>query len=202
MKSVASEAELQGLLTPALRTVAVLESLGLLTGEWGGLHYEAKLVVDLGKRAKLTGGPEGAGGGSGRALGALRRPVVCFDSRGDVKAVELLDVVPWELSGAKLGYSRIELGQRGSLKRAGYGLSEGVKPLSYKISDSAIGFKPYDGFVSWSNWVGYALGWSGGGVVRCYLVPWAVVEGWLNGKRRGSIGEGDAWAACVGALVW
>lgn len=208
MRRIRVEADLQGLLTPVFRLVEVLDFMGVLAA--GSMGYEAKFV-------RSSEGRKGWGSKVGR------RRVARLEGKG--RLVELIgEGSPWwRVADKGLGYSKIEDGQRTSLNRSGClrGYKEpvdmvivepwtlgdvlrGTKPLSYKISDSAVGFKPYDGIVLWGAWTAYVLGWGDGegGIVRAYVIEDWKVEELLSAGKRGSVSEVEAWEMCTVCLVW
>lgn len=185
---VRSEAELQRFLTVAFRSREVLESTGLWG--YGAMGYEAKLVKG---RRLMKAEPPGFTGS---------RRIVEVVGKGQMMGSGVA-VPSWRASGSRLGLSKIKKKQRTSTMRAGYGGEGGRKPLSYKISDSAIGFKPFDGFAMWQAWSGYAFGWSDvWSGTRCYLIRAEAFEAWAFELQRGGLSEVEAWAMCDACLVW
>ena len=184
------EADLQSHVTRAFRSREFLGEMGLL--ESRGCLVEGKHVWCAGCDGK--NGLAWAEKCNSVEFATLYRTPCVVDACG---ATRHTGSPPWKACRKALPFSAIPSHERTSLERAA---GRGV-PLSFKMSDSAIGFKPCDMFALWGVWSGYWLGWCCGGVSRFYLVPSERVEALMVGKRRGSISEADAWRESGGRCV-
>lgn len=112
------------------------------------------------------------------AMGAEVKAVVCKRRKGCTGECK-----------SNLGFSKIEAGQWQALKRV---RGDG-KPLAYKISDSGIGYKPFDMVVMWKVPGVFIFVWSCTGVSRYYLIDSVDCEALREATgKRGSFSE--AWA--------
>lgn len=99
--------------------------------------------------------------------------------------------------GDRLAYSAIPDHQMVALRDSG-----GAKGMVHKISDSAIGYKPFDCFILQDVMTFYVIGFNGGADV--YMVEasdvWdLIVDKKTGDRRRGSMPE--FWAAVNGVRI-